>query len=750
MRSTRGLLLVAILVILAGVGGTYYLQKKTQIRQAPAPPPALPVGVNAAARDWQYARNIGSRPGVEVRAKNFRQLHEPDRTELEGVELLLYQNDGRRFDRVRSAHAIFDPAQATLYSDGEVEITMGERAEGTPGRLVFIHTSGVTFESKTGKASTDRAASFTFDQGEGKAVGASYDPSTRELHMRSGVELAWRGRGPKSRPMKLEAGELVYKEADSVVLLFPWSRLTRENAVLEAADAIVTLEDGAIRTVEAKQARGADRDPGRQLEYGADQLGMTFSPNGELEKITGEGNARVVSTSEAARTTVTTSHVDLEFEAGREESTLKKALATGSSVLESAPVPRSGAATPESRILRSDVVFMEMRPGGREIEQIQTHSPGQLEFVPNRPGQRHRTLDAERMWITYGAANHIQSFRAVNAATRTDPDPARRAPQGQRPPPVETWSKDLSAEFDAQTGQLARLEQWNEFRYQEGERKARAARASLDEGRDQITLETAARVWDSGGSTAADRIVLDQKSGDMAAQGSVVSTRLPDRKGGSSAMLSNEENLEAKADRMLTTDRNQKVRYEGSVVTWQGANRIQADRLEIDRRARRLLAEGNVVSRFLEKRKDQPKSGGPKAPPFVTVQAPRLAYTEENRMAHYTGGARLVREDMEVKASQIRAFLKEANADSSLDRAYADGQVEILHTEPGRTRKGTGEHAEYHVAEEKIVLRGGEPALVDSLRGYTRGQELTYFARDDRLLVYGLDTHPVKSRIRRN
>ena len=38
-------------------------------------------------------------------------------------------------------------------------------------------------ESKTGKAYTDRLATFQFDRGDGQAVGADYDPNTRELNL---------------------------------------------------------------------------------------------------------------------------------------------------------------------------------------------------------------------------------------------------------------------------------------------------------------------------------------------------------------------------------------------------------------------------------------------------------------------------------------------------------------------------------------------------------------------------------------
>lgn len=113
------------------------------------------------------------------------------------------------------------------------------------------------------------------------------------------------------------------------------------------------------------------------------------------------------------------------------------------------------------------------------------------------------------------------------------------------------------------------------------------------------------------------------------------------------------------------------------------------------------------------------------------------------------GGRSWCGQGLRVKAAEIRAFLAEQGAGSRVEKAYADGRVDILQSAAGRTRSGTGEHAEYFTGEQKIVLRGGAPQLTDSLRGNTRGDELTYYANDDRLLVNGGPNRPATSRIRR-
>ena len=114
-----------------------------------------------------------------------------------------------------------------------------------------------------------------------------------------------------------------------------------------------------------------------------------------------------------------------------------------------------------------------------------------------------------------------------------------------------------------------------------------------------------------------------------------------------------------------------------------------------------------------------------------------LVYTDDNRLAVYTGGVLLNRPDMQVKCHELRAFLADSEADSRLEKAFADGAVEIHQSSPGRQRTGTGEHGEYYTDDQKVILRGGSPKMVDSKEGDTTGTELTYYADNDRLLVNG-------------
>ncbi|MEP7367803.1 MAG: LptA/OstA family protein, partial [Acidobacteriota bacterium] len=383
----------------------------------------------------------------------------------------------------------------------------------------------------------------------------------------------------------------------------------------------------------------------------------------------------------------------------------------------------------------------------------------------NAPAQPRRHLEANRLWMTYGPRNMLESFRAVQVSTRTDKPPTRRTP---KPPPAITNSEDLTATFHPITGDLIRLEQWNNFRYQEGTREATAHKATLEQPSDRILLESGpnaqARTWDPSGSLTATTITLDQTAGRTLAEGNVLSTRQPESKPAApgtppgtkanSAMLNPSEPLYARAQKMTALDNNRDITYEGAATLWQAANRLQADRVHILRDKQTLDADGNVVSQLIDSAPDQKA-----AAPVTIVRADSLHYDDAENLAHYKGNVRLnqggASGGMDVQSSELRAYLLDEPkpGQSRLDHAFADANVIILQQGPHqgklRTRRGTAEHAEYYVTDGRVILRGGNPQMADSVKGITRGRQLTWFSANDSLLVEGAETQPVESRILR-
>jgi lipopolysaccharide export system protein LptA len=430
-----------------------------------------------------------------------------------------------------------------------------------------------------------------------------------------------------------------------------------------------------------------------------------------------------------------------------------------------------------------------MRPGGRAIESLQTDAPGQLEIKPNQPDRAHRWLNGEKIRVLYGDQNAVDSFYAANASTRTEKpvSPGKEVGKDGKPapplPPALTWSDELSAKFAGKSDDLVTLEQKGNFRYAEGQRHAKANSAFLQQLANRITLTGDARVWDDTGTTTADKIVLNQQNGDMDALGQVASTREPDQQHGSqnTSLLDQHHPLQARADKMKTRDNNLDIIYDGHAVLWQGADRLEADLVEIDRDAETIHATGHVVSQLVSYQADdtnpetatvasqpvrlqQVVNTAPKPPAtaaqtkkekpvvYTVVNAPEMLYRDDQRLADYTGGVEMVHDKTTVVSNELRAFLTKddqnqttGDTGTSLDHAFADGKVRVTQAGSGRSRTGLAEHCEYFPKDNKMVLNGGGARMLDTRKGTTVGRQLTYWSDSDHVLVEGDPKSPVMS-----
>jgi lipopolysaccharide export system protein LptA len=768
MRGTRWLLLVVIAAVLYGVGFTYLTKKKAIQSQVLPTPQPLPPEIAATSQQviWtQKDQNTGCLT-VKILADTMSEQKDSGRDDLAGAKLYIYHKCEEKYDVVESAAASYYPSEKRLYSEGEVRISLGERADSeTPASLAEITTSGVTFDTETGHADTERPAKYVFKNGTGESRGATYDPPTRELFMKNEVKIDWKAATPESKELHIEAPSLYYHEASQQIDMVPNGKLTRDGATFEGDTPVIHLQDDGhghrtIKEVDASKARGTEVQPNRKLDYAADRVWVDYNEKGKVKKIAGEGNARVVSTAEYSETTAAANRVDLYFDPGPKDSVLTSAVCTQHAVVTSKPTAAPGHEPSETHIMRSESIEMKMRPGGKEIESVVSHVPATLEFLPNLPAQHHRILEGREMAITYAAQSRIDSFKASDVKTFTDPNEEERGRNRAR---SATASRDMAARFDPQSSKLVSMEQTGDFTYQEGDRRAHAAKASLDGKQNIITLDTSAGVSDSTGSTAADHIRMDQTTGDFTAEGNVNSIRMPDKdQNKNSQMLSSDTPLHAQARRMEYTSPRREggkkseghTRYQGNAALWQGANRIEADVIDIDKDKHTLTAHGNVASNLWEQPKDDDKKKGA-SPVLTKVRAPDLVYTDTDRLAIYSGGVKLDRTGMQLQSRELRAWLADSGSDSSLDHAFADGAVDILGNSNGRTYHSNSEHAEYYTKapcppdivpgigpciEPKLLLNGGRAKLVRTIKGSPttmEGSELTYWANDDRLLMKG-------------
>jgi lipopolysaccharide export system protein LptA len=177
---------------------------------------------------------------------------------------------------------------------------------------------------------------------------------------------------------------------------------------------------------------------------------------------------------------------------------------------------------------------------------------------------------------------------------------------------------------------------------------------------------------------------------------------------------------------------------------------VESSSLDVWRAQRRVSSGSQVLTSLLQPAPGaaagSTASGAEREVRPVTIRADRLEYFDQGRQASYRGDVRLQTDNTTLQADRLDVYLTSAPSveSSELERAVAEGHVVV--EQP--TRRATGNHAEYFAAQGKILLSGGPPMLYDQDKGFTTGRRLTFFLRDDRLLVDGGDNSPTLSRHR--
>ena len=799
IRHTR--IAVLSLLLATALITAWGLVRSSSRRHSEEPPAAkLPAHV-AQSEGFSLSKSEEGRTLFTVRAKRAREQRRTRTSILEEVEIIAYGGQGGRHDRIYSKLCEYDAQAGVIRSQGDVEIELASLPGQPPatfvpapdgGQLprasVFVRTSGLSFEEKTGIASTDQELEFHFAEGAGRATGAVYDSARGTLLLQSNVAIEARagaldhldhGRPgePASRPAATPATPPVVIRADRLLYTRAENRIELVRAELRraaggetrtlAGDAAVLFLNERSQAVSAEVKGNARLDQaggGRRSQLAAERLELYFGQNQRLDRAQAFGAVRLDTQSASGRTEARAAEAAVFFDPrGKARATVWR----GDARLLLAS-NRPGAGT---RLLTSDWVEIGIRPETGEIENARTPNSGRLEIIPaaGAPDSRH-VLTARQLWMGFGPRSQLRTLVAENEVRLESQAPPRnpRDPKVPEPAPRTTTSDKLTASFHADSQELETIDQTGNFRYAEGGRQARADRAHYTASSGAVVLTGAGarhpEVWDPATRTSAERITLNEKTGEGAAERQVRSLHLPEsvadagggeRRGGA-GFLDSGEAVHVLAARMVTNSRSGMTRYEAGagqrrVRLWQNQDVIEARTVDLDRKGRRLEAAGDVVTVLVEAASG-PVNGTPPlagartpqrsaGPARVVIAAERLVYTETDRRAHYEKGVVLRRGDTTLKADALDAWLAAGGAvkpgESRLQRALATGGVDLREVSPSGARRAAAERAEYWTAEEKVVLSGGQPYVFDEQRGYTRGRQLTYLMRDDTIFVHG-------------
>ena len=744
MKKLQLALLLAVTGTVVAVYSDYLATQESNLRISIGEPKNLPSNLNAQAERWHYSQSSGRKRKLDITADSFRQTSDGSVLELRGVELRIFHDERGTFDLIETSEAFFHPGAEELRSDAEVVVTLGLSADsgdsGARGGVAKIRSSGMTFASKTGICSTDRYTEYEFEGGKGHSLGAVYDSSRRSFQMKSQAYLELFGSG--SRPaVKMRAARIDYYELAQRIELKGAVSVERGRQHITADQAVVFLESGAIRRVEADNASGWDQRPDRRITYSSRRLLVTFTPEQLLEHVTATGSAEMRSRSASTDFRARGERLELEFDAapGASEGMLRRVHLRDDARIDVTPLSGGGPL----RRIKAGWIEVTMRENGEEMETMATHTRGSIELLPHEAAQPTRRIDADRIRVSYGLGNRMERLRAAGEIVlRSGPAPAREARHRDESSVLHTWSKDLEAYFDAESGELTRLKQWGDFRFEQGGQRGTAHEAEFRWTEHQIELTREAKVWDEGGMLSADRISLDEATGDYTAEGNVASVLegTGARETGHGGVFSPSQRMYGTAEKMTSVKATGLLTYRGGARLWQGDNRLEADEIRIQRSAKTLWARGNVASFLPENPPADGSASGRKDGASIRVAAQALEYDEMRNQVVYTGGVRFQRQRLSIHSDKLLALLQSPEqGESRLKEAVATGGVVIEERSEDATmqRRGWGTFGRYNPAQAFVLLRG-EPARVDDGRGgETRGAELTYSVRDDRLLVLG-------------
>jgi lipopolysaccharide export system protein LptA len=742
-------------------------------------PNKLGIEVQQSTENFSISKSEQGRTLFTVRASKAVQYKEGGRAELHNVSIILYGRDSSRFDQIYGADFEYDPQSGNVDTKGEVQIDLEANPQGlsnpdqsAPKEVrnpIHLRTSGLVFNQKTGDAYTKQRVEFSGPQATGSALGVSYVAKTNVLTLDSQVEMLLSG----PSPARITAAHgVINKDPREVVLNRP--RMIRGEQKLEAERATLFLRpDDTVERALAQGGVNAEVHGRSEMHARAAQAEVLL--NRKQDSIRSAVFSGDVQIDSAGRQPISGSagSVLLDF-SGKNRLEKIHAQDGVKLVQQKKPAPFNPASldkTASANALEITAPAMDFFVAdGSRLDRAQTSGAAQIAIL--QPTTTQRTLiTAGKFEARFGNKSN-GGTQLVSLHGEPDARIINTTP-GQ-PDRVST-SNLLDVTFRP-AGGIDSIVQRGNVTYVDGDRRAWADNARYTPGDQILQLTGSPRVVQSGMSSTALTIRFNRATGDAFAEGDVKSTynELKEQPGGA---------LFAASDPIHVTSRSMQAHrtaatalYSGNARLWQNANVVEAPSIEFDRDRRTVTARGNatqpVSTVLLEAAKarandaqqnaDQPKNKSLRATP-VTITANRLSYADNDRRAHFESNVVVKGADVTITANQMDAFLLSRNQNSGnqaanspsplpgtttgtsqLDRIVATGNV-ILE-QP--SRHATGQQLVYFVQEEKYVLTGGPPSIFDAEHGKITGDSLTFFSRDDRVLVEGGIASPTVTQTR--
>ena len=809
-RLRRLLVLTAVLLTLFVAGMYFYARSKATnvLKQFPG---KIGYDIKQTASGFQFSKSDGKRTLFTVQASDLKQFKLNGNAELHNVSIVLYGRDSSRFDQIYGDDFAYNQQTGDVSAKGDVQIDLVANPAGLaspdqspPKELknpIHLKTRDLVFNKESGNAATDARVEFRMPQATGWAVGVQYAGKSNTLTLSSQIHVVLDG--PNASVIDAEHGTIT-NDPREIVLDHP--HLRRVGGTLQADRAVFQL--GQDNHVERILATGnvtteTRMQIAKRSKSAAYSLANASSPAQAQPTVThsraDEAEFILTGKQDLLRTATLTGNVHIEQtgpqsmrgDAGRAildfagQNQLQKIHALNSVRLTqeaatgSNPAARSPAAGPQDFVLTAAAMDFVVTHG-HILQRAETSGPAQITIAqaeapsptPASPTSPQRTIvTAGKFQAQFAISEGRNHLTRVHGAPN-----ARIVNSAPGQPDRISTSDSVDAGFLPQDGVDAIIQQGN-VAYTDGQTPDKRMQAWSNSARytpgDQMLLLTGSpRVASGGMVTTAKTIHINRATGDALAEGDVKTTYSELKEQPDGALLASSSPIHVTALSMTAHNSPGIALYSGNARLWQDANIIEAPTIQFDRDRRFVTAQGTPAQPVqtilvqsdkakgehspLSEKKSEKKGGKstrPSSSSPISITAAKLTYADSERRVHYEGGVVAKGPDFTASAKTADAYLLARSETSNIQSLAGPGQLDHMVAQDDviiqqTTRRATGQKLVYTVADDKFVLTGGPPSIFDAEQGKITGVSLTFFRRDDRVLVEGEASTPVVTQTR--
>ncbi|MDE3199434.1 MAG: hypothetical protein KGN79_00830, partial [Acidobacteriota bacterium] len=628
-----GVLLVVALIALLAIGKWRNPFSKRDL------PKRLGINIQQEANGITYSQSRGGRTLFRIHASKVVDLKE-GKALLHDVSIELFGANGNRVDRIEGSEFEYDQKSGIARAAGEVEITLthagqtmalpqgknshSEAGHGASSKLsvaernavrgeIHVKTSGLTFDQKSGIASTSQQLEFSLNQGRGSAIGASFNSQQGLLVMDHAVDLRFvRG----ADPIHVTAQHAEYNQDDQLVRLAGTSADFRGGEAKAQLAVIQLRPDGSAKELNASGGFTMNTPNGDSLS--SPKGTMQFDSRNRPQSGRFEDGVQFASLQKGRVLHGTSPLMLLSFNKG---GILTSAHLERGVDMHSEETTSGRNAVQVRRDWKSPVVDLMFRDAGQgHLELASMHGAGGV--TVNGVTERGNTTSpshfaADQVTAAFGASSSLKSLVGLGNATmeQTATDGAHQSTSGDR---IEAFfapagshvtphnaSQIQSAKVEGHVVIVQTPEQGTKAA--QTPLRATANRADYEGSGQELHLTGSPRIENSGLELSANRIDLSQASGIASAQGDVKATwqrgaltvGVPYKSNttiNGNVAYGGESPAHAVADKVDLDQREGIATLYGNARLWQGADSVSAPLIVLNRQKQTLDAQTSSAS----------------------------------------------------------------------------------------------------------------------------------------------------------